>query len=100
MNLYASLASSIGTPEASTLCNRLAAWHDAMVTHERRLRTMPQGEHCDEDCPHADAPTLWGEARSAFGARASRLSFLRLHGAKRAGVAQAANLAPHAAMEF
>ena len=80
MNPYAILVSSIGTPEAASLCQRLTAWHDAMVTHERRLRTMPKSELCEDDCPHAEARTLWPEALSVFGANVNELSFLRSHG--------------------
>jgi len=39
MNLYAMLSSGIGTTESTSLTTRLAAWHDAMVAHERRLRS-------------------------------------------------------------
>ena len=54
-----------------------------MVTHERRLRTLPNGELCEDDCPHAEARTLWREALSLFGANASQLSFLKAHGVSR-----------------
>ena len=84
MNPYAILASSIGTPEAASLCTRLTAWHDAMVAHERSLRTRRQSELCGDECPHAEARTLWSEALAMFGASAAaRLSFLRSHGASR-----------------
>jgi hypothetical protein len=39
MNPYATIAFSIGTMAAALLGARLAAWHDAMVAHERRQRT-------------------------------------------------------------
>jgi hypothetical protein len=100
MNPYAVLASRIGTPEASSLCHRLAAWHDAMVTHQRRLRTTPKSEPCEDDCPHAEARTLWREAVSVFGAAAGRLSFLRRHGVSGVGLVPASDIAPHAAMEI
>ena len=101
MNPYAILASSIGTPEALSLRHRLTAWHDAMVTHERRLRTTPKGELCEDDCPHAEARTLWRDALSVFGASASRLSFLRLHGGSRVGRAATSDIAPpNAAVEL
>jgi hypothetical protein len=32
---------------------------------------------CDEECPHAEARTLWVEAREVFGDRARQLTFLR-----------------------
>jgi len=38
MNPYAMLASGSGDSTSSALAARLAAWHDAMVAHERRLR--------------------------------------------------------------
>jgi hypothetical protein len=80
MNPYVTLASTIGTREASSLCHRLTAWHDAMVTHERRLRTTSRSELCEDDCPHAEARTLWREALAVFGAGAHQLSFLRSQG--------------------
>jgi hypothetical protein len=97
MNPYAILNSSIGTPAASSLCQRLTAWHDAMVTHERRLRTTPTSAPCEDDCPHAEARTLWREALSVFGARASQLSFLRSHGVSRVGFAATGRAADAAA---
>ena len=38
MNPYILIGSGLGTAEAAALSQRLAAWHDAMVMHERRLR--------------------------------------------------------------
>jgi hypothetical protein len=76
MNLYARLGSIAGTPEAATLGVRLAAWHDAMVAHERRLRASADAG-CDDACPHADADLLWSEALATFGAKAGELTFLR-----------------------
>jgi hypothetical protein len=96
MNPYTTLGSSIGTPEASSLCSRLAAWHDAMVTHERRLRTLPKGELCEDDCPHAEARTLWREALSLFGANASQLSFLKAHGVSRLDLGSVSDTAANA----
>jgi len=61
----------------SALAARLATWHDAMVAHERRLRTGRTGDVCDDECPHVEARTLWAEALAAFGERAHELSFLR-----------------------
>jgi hypothetical protein len=77
MNPYAMLASGNHTPITSSLAARLAAWHDAMVVHERRLRTGGTGGVCDDDCAHVEARTLWAEALAAFGDRAHGLSFLR-----------------------
>jgi hypothetical protein len=77
MNPYAMLASGSGTSTSSTLAARLAAWHDAMVTHERRLRTGRGGDVCDDECPHVEARTLWAEAVTVFGERAHELLFLR-----------------------
>ena len=80
MNPYVSLAAQIGTPEAASLSARLTAWHDAMVAHLRRLRTIPADALCDDECPHVQARSLWSEAVAIFGASADRLSFLRSHG--------------------
>jgi hypothetical protein len=76
MNLYSMVGSGNGTPEASALSARLAAWHDAMVAHERKIRAGRE-EVCDEECPHAEARTLWVEALEVFGDRARELTFLR-----------------------
>ena len=76
MNLYTMVRSGNGTPEAAALSARLAAWHDAMVAHERKIRAG-HAEVCDEECPHADARTLWVEAVDVFGNRAQELTFLR-----------------------
>ena len=77
MNPYAMLAAGSGASTSSELAARLAAWHDAMVGHERRLRTGRTGDVCDDECPHVEARTLWAEALAAFGERAHELSFLR-----------------------
>src|SRR5687767_3002439 len=77
MNPYVMLGSGIGTSEAASLSARLAAWHDAMVAHERRLRTGRTADTCDDECPHVEARTLWAEALATFGARAGELTFLR-----------------------
>jgi hypothetical protein len=77
VNLYTFLGYGVGTSEAAALSERLAAWHDPMVSHERRLRRERAGEVCDEDCPHGAAPELWAKAVTTFGARADELSFLR-----------------------
>jgi hypothetical protein len=76
MNPYAMLASGCGESR-SAFAARLAAWHDAMVAHERRLRAGRPGDVCDDECPHVEARTLWAEALAAFGERAHHLSFLR-----------------------
>jgi len=81
MNPYASLGSRIGTSEANSLSDRLAAWHDSMVAHERRLRAQRIDDACDDDCPHGEARTLWREALAMFGPLATDLAFLRSHGA-------------------
>ena len=77
MNPYLILGSGLGTNEAASLSARLSAWHDAMVSHERRLRTGRTSDVCDDECPHAGAPALWSEAVATFGARAHELTFLR-----------------------
>jgi len=56
---------------------RLAAWHDAMVAHERRLLTARTAAACDDECPHVEARALWAEALATFGPRANELTFLR-----------------------
>jgi hypothetical protein len=76
MNPYSLVASGNGTLEAAALSARLATWHDAMVAHERKIRAGRE-EVCDEECPHADARTLWIEALEVFGDRAQELTFLR-----------------------
>ena len=76
MSPYAILGSSVGTAEAAALCVRLTAWHDAMVAHERRLRTGRTADACDDECPHDEARTLWTEALTTLGPRASELTFL------------------------
>jgi hypothetical protein len=77
MNLYTMVGSGNGTPEATALSARLATWHDAMVSHERKIRAGRADALCDDECPHADARTLWVEAVEVFGDRAQELTFLR-----------------------
>jgi hypothetical protein len=77
MNPYVILGSGLGTNDAASLGARLSAWHDAMVAHERRLRTGRANDVCDDDCPHAEARALWSEAMAMFGSRARELTFLR-----------------------
>jgi hypothetical protein len=74
---YTILGSSVGTAEAASLCARLTLWHDAMVAHERRLRTGRTTDACDDQCPHVEARALWTEAMAALGPRARELTFLR-----------------------
>ena len=78
MNLYTSIASRIGSSEAHALAARIAAWHDAMVAHERR-RGSRFGE-CGDECPHEQARFLWAEAASVLGDGATACEFLRSHG--------------------
>lgn len=77
MSPYAMLGRSVGTTEAASLCLRLTAWHDAMVAHERRLRTGRIGDGCHEECPHVEARALWTAALLTLGPRACELTFLR-----------------------
>ena len=77
MNPYATLGAGVETSGAASLRGRLRAWHDAMVAHERRLRTGGTADRCDEECPHVEARTLWAEALATFGTRANDLAFLR-----------------------
>ena len=77
MNPYTILSAGGGTNQAKDLSTRLSAWHDAMVAHERRLRTGTTSDTCDDECPHAEARALWSEAVATFGARAQELTFLR-----------------------
>lgn len=78
MNIYTSIASRIGSPEAQALAARVAAWHDEMVAHERR-RGSRFGE-CGDECPHEVARHLWTEAVHVFGNVAPDFEFLRFHG--------------------
>lgn len=77
MNPYAIAALGTDTADAASLSARLVAWHDAMVTHERRLRSDPTADLCDDECPHVEATALWTEASAVLGARATELTFLR-----------------------
>ena len=77
MKLYALIGSRAGSPEATALSARLAAWHDAMVSHERQVRTGRVATDCDEDCPHSEARVLWTEVLAAFPEHAADLPFLR-----------------------
>jgi hypothetical protein len=77
MTLYTTLSTGAGTREATALGARLAALHDAMVAHERRIRAGTTSDACDEECAHAEARALWLEALATFGRRAHELAFLR-----------------------
>lgn len=77
MNPYAIASLGTDTAEASSLRARLVAWHDAMVNHERRLRSEPNADLCDDECPHVEASVLWREAAAILGPRAIELTFLR-----------------------
>jgi hypothetical protein len=77
MNPYAIADLASGTADAASLRARLQAWHDAMVTHERRLRADPAADPCDDECPHVEATELWREAAALLGPRARDLAFLR-----------------------
>jgi hypothetical protein len=83
MNIYAALGARTNSPAALDLSDRLSAWHDAMVAHERRLNTGGSGT-CDEDCPHALAPAFWAEALEVYGEGAHQLAFLRVKSLARA----------------
>ena len=91
MNPYSLVGSGNGTQEAAALSARLTTWHDAMVAHERSIRAGSE-ESCDEECPHADARTLWAEALDVFGNRAQELTFLRSRGAVEPKVMRRAKL--------
>jgi hypothetical protein len=77
MNPYAVLSSGAGPHDATALSARLAAWHDTMVAHERKLRSGTTSDACNDECPHVEARALWSEAVATFGRRAQELTFLR-----------------------
>ena len=79
MNTYQMLGARVGTPEARDLAVQMRAWHDAMVTHLRRLKRAPSD--CSGECPHAEARVLWAMALDVLGPLAESLEFLRAHGA-------------------
>jgi hypothetical protein len=76
MNMYTMVGFGLGIPEGTALSARLATWHDAMVAHERKIRAGLADAVCDEECPHAEARTLWIEALEVFGDRSQELTFL------------------------
>jgi hypothetical protein len=77
MNPYGIVGSGTGTPGAASMRARLMAWHDAMVAHERRLRSGQTTDRCDDECPHVEACALWADVSAMLGPRASELTFLR-----------------------
>jgi hypothetical protein len=77
MNPYAMVGSNLDTYEAASLRARLMAWHDAMVAHERRLKSNAAADICHEECPHVAAGMLWAEALTLLGSEANELTFLR-----------------------
>ena len=85
MNMYTLVGSALGTAEATALSARLAAWHDAMVAHDRKIRVGRTDAVCDEECPHAEARALWIKALEVFGDRAQELTFLRSRATAAAG---------------
>ena len=85
MNPYAIDHLGTDTAEAASLRARLMAWHDAMVTHERRLRSDPSVDLCGDECPHVEAAALWNEASAMLGPRASELAFLRSRAMRASG---------------
>ena len=90
MKLYSLVGARVGTVEAASLSRRLAAWHDAMVAHERRLESGRVDDGCGEDCAHSEARALWDEALEAFGDRAHELVFLRSRATERSSRAPGA----------
>lgn len=78
MNIYRMIGNNFGTAGAIELAERLSAWHDSMVAHER----FGGGRPCGDDCPHGDAGLLWAEAVETYGERADELVFLRSRGHK------------------
>jgi hypothetical protein len=77
MNPYTQVGSRLGNIESPSLSQRMAARHDAVVGHERRLRAGRTDDGCDEDCAHNDARAIGAEAVTTFGDRARELSVLR-----------------------
>lgn len=81
---YQVLARLAGDPDARTLADDLARWHDRMVAHVRRHGPRPTHGCCpDDECPADEAPQLWQVARRAFGARATELTFLHAQASTR-----------------
>lgn len=82
MNPYILIGSRLGVPDTASLLKRLTEWHDAMVAHERRLRTGDRRDKCDDECAHAQARELWAEALTTFGREAHELVFLHASATK------------------
>lgn len=89
MHFYKSLAYRVGSADALELAERLEAWHDAMVSHERAQRR--QNSRCPPDCPHTEVADLWREAQQIFGRAADELVFLRTRAIGTAGQQQQAS---------
>jgi hypothetical protein len=77
MNLCTLIGSGLGTIEAASLSQRLAARHDAVLAHEGRPRAGRTDDGCDEDCGHSDARALRAPAVTTFGDCARELFVLR-----------------------
>ncbi len=77
--MYRRLGDQVATTEARELAEQLVAWHDAMVKHVRVLGARHDAR-CGDDCPHAEAASLWAAAQTTFGTRARDLVFLHSHG--------------------
>ncbi len=77
MSMYRLIETADGHRAPSDLAERLVAWHDAMVAHERIRRTSPSASPCDDECPHVEARELWAEVSATLGRRAHDLTFLR-----------------------
>jgi hypothetical protein len=77
MSPYAIVNSHAPSADAASLVERLTAWHDRMVSHERQLKTSAARDLCDDECPHVEAGLLWSEVTSVMADRAHELAFLR-----------------------
>lgn len=77
MSLYRFIETADGVRTPSDLAERLVAWHDAMVTHERVRRTSAAASPCDDECPCVEARELWAETVAVLGDSAHDLTFLR-----------------------
>lgn len=75
MTIYRRIGHTLATREAVELGERLSAWHDAIVAHERQRAGV-----CGDECPHILAGPLWREAVRVFGPYAADLKFLRARG--------------------
>lgn len=77
MSMYRLIETADGLRAPSELAERLVAWHDAMVAHERMRRAAPSASPCGDECPHVEARELWAEAKATLGTGALDLTFLR-----------------------